>query len=58
MRKDGKIGKWYKRGNDGSMNVSLASCDNYKTCDARWEEEEFFVEHDGTFYDYKYSADE
>mgnify|MGYP000240729551 CR=1 FL=1 len=49
MRKDGKIGKWYKRGNDGSMNVSLASCENYKTCDARWEEEEFFVEPDGTF---------
>lgn len=58
MRKDGKIGKWYKRGNDGSMNVSLASCENYKTCDARWEEEKFFVEPDGTFYDYKYSEDE
>lgn len=40
------------------MNVSLASCENYKTCDARWEEEEFFVEPDGTFYDYKYSEDE
>lgn len=43
---------------DGTMNVSLASCENYKTCDARWEEEEFFVEPDGTFYDYKYSEDE
>lgn len=58
MRKDGKIGKRHKRGEDGSMNVSLASCENYKTCDARWEEEEFFVEPDGTFYDYKYSEDE
>ena len=46
MRKDGKIGKRYKRG------------DNYKTCDARWEEEEFFVEPDGTFHDYKYIEDE
>ena len=57
MRKDGKIGKRYKRGDDGAVDVSLASCENYKTCDARWEEE-FFVEPDGTFYDYKYGEDE
>lgn len=57
MRKDGKIGKRCTRGDDGAMDVSLASCENYKTCDARWEEE-FFVEPDGTFYDYKYSEDE
>lgn len=54
----GKIGKRCTRGDDGAMDVSLASCENYKTCDARWEEEEFFVEPDGTFYDYKYSEDE
>lgn len=58
MRKDGKISKRHKRGDDGPVDVSLASCENYKTCDARWEEEEFFVEPDGTFYDYKYSKDE
>lgn len=58
MRKDGKIGKRYKRGDDSPMDVSLASCENYKICDARWEAEEFFVEPDGTFYDYKYSEDE
>lgn len=57
MRKDGKIGKRHKRGDDGSMDVSLASCENYKTCDARWEAEEFFVEPDGTFHDYKYIED-
>lgn len=28
------------------------------TADARWEAEEFFVEPDETFYDYKYSEDE
>lgn len=58
MRKDGKIGKRHKRGDDGPMDVSLASCENYKICDARWEAEEFFVGPDGTFYDYKYSEDE
>lgn len=26
MRKDGKIGKRYKRGDDGAVDVSLASC--------------------------------
>lgn len=42
-------------GRNGSMEVSLASCENYKTCSARWEADEFFVGPDGTFYDYKYS---
>ena len=35
MRKDGKIGKRYKRGEDGAVDVSLASCENYKTCPDR-----------------------
>lgn len=55
MRKDGKIGVRYKRCDTSSMDVILASCDNYKTCDARWEAGEFFVKSDGTFIDYKYS---
>ena len=58
MRKDGKIGKRRKYVDCGSMEVSLASCENYKTCDARWEAEGFFVEPDGTFIDYKYSEGE
>ena len=57
MRQDGKIGIRHKRGSSGSMDVSIASCENYKTCNARWESEEFFVAPDGTFFDYKYSED-
>lgn len=57
MRKDGKIGKRGKRENEGSLDVSIAACENFKICGAQWETDEFFVEN-GTFIDYKYQKEE
>lgn len=55
MKKDGKIGKRYVRGDCGPVEASIASCENYNPCLACWGTEDFFVEPDGSFIDYKYS---
>ena len=54
MRKDGKIGKRGKRTDDGSLDASIAACENFKICGAQWEVDDFFIEN-RTFIDYKYS---
>lgn len=56
MRKDGKIGKRGKRTNDGSLDASIAACENFKICGVQWETDEFFVKN-GTFIDYKYQKE-
>lgn len=58
MRQDGTIGNRCKRGKSGPMDASIAACENYRACDARWEVDEFFVDSDRRFWDYKYSKED
>lgn len=54
MRKDGKIGKRGKRAESGTIDASIAACENFKVCGAQWETDDFVVKK-GAFIDYKYS---
>ena len=50
----GKLSKKFTRQSENSMEVALASCED---CPARWEDGDFFIEADGTFWDRKYEED-
>lgn len=58
MRRDGTIGNRCKRGKSGPMDASLAACENYQSCGAQWEVDDFFVDSDRRFWDYKYSKED
>ena len=55
VRMDGKLSKRYIVTDAGSVNAMTASCGSL--CGAYWEDEEFSVGQDGTFYDNKYTED-
>jgi hypothetical protein len=40
------------------MDASIAACENYRACDARREVDDFFVDSDRCFWDYKYSKED
>lgn len=50
----GKLSKKFTRSPEGSMEVAIAACED---CPARWEDGDFFIETDGTFWDRKYEED-
>lgn len=50
--KNGKLSKRYTVQECGSMDLSTAAC--VEQCGAYWEEDEFAVGEDGSFYDKKY----
>lgn len=55
MLKDGTISKRYKRGVSGSMDACIAACENVCSCGAQWEVDEFEIDSNRRFFDYKYS---
>lgn len=52
---DGKKSRRYVRKDYGSIEASLAACES--KCGVSWECDEFAVDWDGVFYDYKYDED-
>ena len=54
IRKDGKVPKRYVS-RSGELSESVAACEN--GCGVYWEDEEFSIGQDGTFYDNKYTED-
>ena len=54
IRKNGKISTKFKKTECGGIGCSVASCEDYENCDARWEENEFFIDEEGQFVDEKY----
>lgn len=54
VTKAGKLSKRYTVNDCGSMEVSVAGCENPE-CDANWGDGDFLVE-DGKFVDFKYSV--
>lgn len=55
VRMNGKLSKRYIVTDAGSVNAMTASCGSL--CGAYWEDEEFSIGQDGTFYDNKYTED-
>lgn len=55
--KRGKMLKNYKTNDNGYIDVSIASCTN-PSCDVRWEADEFKIDEDGYFVDFKYTESE
>ena len=53
-RTHGKVPKRYVS-RSGELSESVAACEN--GCGAYWEDEEFSIGQDGTFYDNKYTED-
>ena len=51
ITKSGRISKRYTRTPEGSMEVALAACVD---CDAVWEADEFWIDKNDYFIDYKY----
>lgn len=54
IRKDGKVPKRYVS-RSGELSGSVAACEN--GCGVYWEDEDFSIGQDGTFYDNKYTED-
>lgn len=54
ITKRGKLSKRYTIGREGPMEVSIANC---LSCDVRWEADEFALDADDTFWDYKYEEE-
>ncbi len=52
--KRGRILKKFTTVDLGEIDAVLASCTN-KDCDAQWETDEFTIDENGCFIDYKYS---
>ena len=52
---NGKLSKRCTVTDAGSVNAMTASCGSF--CGAYWEDEEFSIGQDGTFYDNKYTED-
>lgn len=57
IRKNGKISTKFKKTDGGGIDCSVASCEDYENCDARWETDEFFIDEEGQFVDEKYCKD-
>lgn len=55
--KNGKISKKFKKTDCGGIDCSVASCEDYENCDARWDSDEFFIDENGQFIDEKYCKD-
>lgn len=55
VRMNGKLSKRYIVTDAGSVNAMTASCGSL--CGTYWEDEEFSIGQDGTFYDNKYTED-
>ena len=54
IRKDGKVPKRYVS-RSGELSESVAACEN--GCGVYWEDEDFSIGQDGTFYDNKYTEE-
>lgn len=54
LTKKGKLSKTFTRSDEGPMEVSLAACED---CPVRWEDGDFYIDADGTFWDQKYEED-
>ncbi len=54
--KRGKLLKKAKYCDDGPIDTMLASCENYyMKCDVHWNADEFIIDDESCFIDYKYS---
>ena len=52
LTKSGKLSKRYTKRDCGPMEVAVVGC---RSCGADWGEEEFEIDREGYFVDYKYS---
>jgi len=53
LTKSGRISKRYTTVDNGAMEVAVAGC----CCGANWDNEEFFIDSEGHFIDYKYKEE-
>lgn len=59
ITRTGKKGKKRKVSRPGSMEVSIAACENAPdACNATWDADEFVIDEDDRFVDFKYLEDE
>lgn len=54
VTKKGKLSKTFTRPGEGPMEVAIAACEDWP---ARWEDGDFYIDEDGTFWDQKYEED-
>lgn len=54
INKNGKISTKFKKRDNGGLDCSIASCEDYENCDARWDSDDFFIDEKGQFIDKKY----
>lgn len=57
VTKNGKLSKKYTKGGIGSLDASIAACENarYDKCSAIWGCDEFEIADDDCFVDFKYT---
>ena len=54
LTKKGTLSKKFTKTDENSMEVAVARCED---CQAYWNADDFAIEADGTFWDYKYEED-